>query len=120
MKTRNEILIETFENYDSLKHYVDFNNQTLEDNDFQTLEDLREYIEDRIREEEIIYYSVAIDYLKENDASLNISIGLACEMGFNLKNINSELLATLLLQEDLMEELINFINEVEQEEIFND
>ena len=120
MKTRNEILIETFENYDSLKHYVDFNTQTLEDNDFQTLEDLREYIEDRIREEEIIYYSVAIDYLKENDASLRTSLEIASNYGYELKNLSSELLATLLLQEDLIEELINFINEVEQEEIFND
>jgi len=40
--------------------------------------------------------------------------------GNELKNLSSEILASLLLQEDLMEELINFINEVEQEEIFND
>ena len=120
MKARNEILIETFENYDSLKHYVDFNTQTLEDNDFQTLEDLREYFEDRIREQEIVYYTSAMDYLKDNDNSLRTSLEIAYNYGYELKNLSSELLATLLLQEDLMEELINFINEVEQEEIFND
>ena len=120
METRNERLIEAFENYDSLKHYIDFNSQTLEDNDFQSLEDLREYFEDRIREQEIVYYTSAMDYLKDNDNSLRTSLEIASNYGYELKNLSSEILASLLLQEDLMEELISFINEVEQEEIFND
>ena len=120
MKTRNERLKELFNGYDNLKGWIDLNDYVFENNVFETTEDLRDYIEERIREQEVIYYATAIDYLKENDASLNISIGLAYEMGFDLKNINSELLASLLLQEDLMEDLVNFINEVEEEEIFND
>lgn len=120
MKTRNEKLTELFNGYDNLKGWIDLNDYVFKNNVFETTEDLRDYIEERIREQEVIYYATAIDYLKENDASLNISIGLACEMGFDLKNINSELLASLLLQEDLMEDLVNFIYEVENEEIFND
>lgn len=45
--------------------------------------------------EEIIYYSKAMDYLKENDSSLCESIELAEEMGFSLQYINSECLASL-------------------------
>jgi hypothetical protein len=120
METRNERLIEAFENYDSLKHYVDFNSQTLKDNMFETSEYLREYLEERIRETEIVYYTTAMDYLKDNDNSLRTSLEIASNYGYELKNLSSEILASLLLQEDLMEELINFINEVEQEEIFND
>ena len=44
---------------------------------------------------EIIYYSKAIEYLKEHDASLNESLEIAAEMGFTLENLNSETLASL-------------------------
>tara|TARA_R110000751_G_scaffold280507_1_gene382983 strand:+ start:463 stop:858 length:396 start_codon:yes stop_codon:yes gene_type:complete len=49
--------------------------------------------------EEVIYYHKAIKYLQENDASLTDSIEIAHEHGYTLENINSELLATLLLNE---------------------
>ena len=45
--------------------------------------------------EEIIYYNVAIDYLKENDPSLSESLEIAEEYGYNTENLNSELLASL-------------------------
>ena len=44
---------------------------------------------------EIIYYSRAIEYLQNYDASLNESIEIANEYGFTLENINSETLASL-------------------------
>jgi len=44
---------------------------------------------------DIIYYSKAIKYLQENDASLSESIEIATEYGFTLENINSETLASL-------------------------
>ena len=49
---------------------------------------------------DIIYYSKAIEYLKENDASLSESIEIASECGFTLENINSELLASLHASKD--------------------
>jgi len=62
-----------------------------------------DYIElfDAIRSEsgfivEIIYYYKAIKYLQEFDPSLNESLELANELGYELDNINSELLASLL------------------------
>jgi hypothetical protein len=44
---------------------------------------------------DIIYYAKAIEYLKENDASLSESIEIASEYGYTLENINSETLASL-------------------------
>jgi len=120
METRNERLKELFNGYDNLSNWIDLNDDTLNDNMFETSEYLREYLEERIREQEVVYYSVAIDYLKDNDPSLCDSLEIASNYGYELKNLSSEILASLLLQEDLMEELINFINEIEQEEIFND
>ena len=45
--------------------------------------------------EEVIYYSTAIRYLKDNDPSLTESLDIATEYGYEAKNLNSELLATL-------------------------
>jgi hypothetical protein len=44
---------------------------------------------------DVIYYSEAMKYLTENDTSLSESIELAVEQGYDLKNITSELLASL-------------------------
>jgi hypothetical protein len=62
-------------------------------------------------ETEIIYFNRAMEYLSEHDWSLTESIRLASELGFELKNINSEMLATIHLQEGL----INSIKEIEYE-----
>ena len=45
--------------------------------------------------EEVIYYSTAINYLKENDPSLSESLEIATEYGYTTNNLNSELLASL-------------------------
>jgi hypothetical protein len=48
---------------------------------------------------EIIYYKNAMDYLFKHDPSLTDSIELASEYGYQLKSINTELLASLLASE---------------------
>ncbi len=72
---------------------------------------------------EIIYYSRAMEYLKENDPSLNRSLELASDMGFSLNDINSETLASLLASklvreefEELEDEINDFFLELEEEE----
>jgi aminopeptidase C len=72
-----------------------------------------EAIQDAINSEDIIYYSRAMEYLKENDPSLRKSMSLASELGFTPKNLNSEILATLLYQQNLNEELNELYNEIE-------
>ena len=72
---------------------------------------------------EIIYYSNAINYLKENDPSLRESMEIAQEYGYEPKNINSELLASLLASQnareefnELQDEINDFFSELETEE----
>ena len=61
-------------------------------------------------EQEIIYYSKAMDYLMENDASLKDSLAIATEYGIDdPSELNSEYLATIHYQDAL----INSIGEVE-------
>ena len=45
---------------------------------------------------DIIYHDAAMEYLSENDPSLQDSLEIASEMGCMLDNLNSELLASLL------------------------
>ena len=44
---------------------------------------------------EIIYYSRAIEYLSENDPSLQESLNLAAELCYSPENLSSEILASL-------------------------
>ena len=73
---------------------------------------------------EIIYYANAIKYLQENDASLQESLEIAAEYGYELKNLNSEVLASLLASRnaqenfyDIKEEIEDFFAELLEEEI---
>ena len=67
-----------------------------------------------IYSQEIIYYYKAMEYLKENDNSLNLSLEIADELGFETSSLNSELLATLLYQNNLRNELYNLQDEIDQ------
>ena len=58
---------------------------------------------DWINEQEVIYYSVAMNYLIENDCSLQESLEEADACGFETNMLNSEILATLLLRKMLNE-----------------
>jgi len=118
MKTaeKNRIL-EISKDFELISEHLDINYCLNED--FEDLEEFRDYLEDRINEQEVIYYSRALDFLKDNDNSLRDSLNLAYEMGFDVQNLSSEVLATLLLQEMIREEVVNFINELEKEDIFN-
>ena len=66
---------------------------------------------------EIIYYYKAMEYLMENDTSLQNSMQLAADFGYTPENINSELLASLLASQYTMEELYKCEHEIT--EFFN-
>jgi len=76
--------------------------------------DFEDAILESIYEAEIIYYSEAMDYLMENDRSLTESLSLASDMGYNASDSNSELLATLLYQENLRNEWYELSEEIEE------
>lgn len=81
--------------------------------------DVRDYLE-RINEDreltdkEVIYYAKAMEYLRKEDPSLQISVWLAHDMWFTIDQVNSEMLASLLMTDDVNEQWCEFINEVEE------
>ena len=104
--------METIEEYLSkIETEIDLLNCYDEDMSFSDFED--EVIES-INETEIIYYSKAMDYLMENDTSLTESLSLASDVGYDASNINSELLATLLYQENLRNEWYELSEKIEE------
>ena len=63
---------------------------------------------------DIIYYANAIKYLQENDPSLNESLKIAEEYGYELKHLNSEVLASLLASRNARENFAEFREEIEE------
>jgi len=68
---------------------------------------------------DVIYYSNAMEYLTENDTSLNLSLEIASDLGFEVSDLNSETLASLLKSqivreewEDLESEVNEFLNDL--------
>ena len=107
-------LIKLFEDYaedidiDSILNYNDIN-------DINDSDDLLELIEDNNGFDiDIIYYSKAIKYLAENDASLSESIELAVDMGYELENVNSELLASLHASQKAREDFHDITDEIDE------
>jgi len=107
-------LIKLFEDYaedihiDDILHYneIEYINNS---------DDLLELIEDNNGFNiDIIYYSKAIKYLTENDASLSESIELAVDMGYELENVNSELLASLHASQKAREDFHDITDEIDE------
>ena len=63
--------------------------------DYDSYEIYEELREQNYFDVDIIYYSVAMDYLREDDPALCESLEIAAEYGYKIENINSELLASL-------------------------
>lgn len=106
--TINEQLKELFKD-------TSFENYQYED--FSTADELMEAMQEEISQDEVIYFSNAMEYLMENDSSLMESCELASDLGYETKNLNSELLATILTQHNLNQELYKLQDEIE--EIYN-
>lgn len=66
----------------------------------------------QLTDKQVIFYSTAIDYLKENDPSLKISLELAKDCWFSLDSLNSELLASLLATDNAKDDYETFISEI--------
>ena len=81
--------------------------------DLEDLQSLDEYLRERVDEVEVIYYSRAMEYLQENDPSLSQSLELAYMFDYDLRDLNSEHLATLLKRCNLGIEASNLIDELE-------
>ena len=111
-------------NYEQLENRIEelFNNGNLGEHiDVPcSLEDgfesFRDKVETLINQTEVIYYSKAIEYLMRYDVSLSNSLELAAELGYSLAdgNLNSEILATLFLQNELRDEFYEKEDDIEE------
>lgn len=73
--------------------YMEFSDEELP-NTFDELTTMLD--ENNLFDEYIMYYTTAMDYLRDNDPSLRFSLELASRMGYEMENINSEILASIL------------------------
>ena len=85
--------------------------------EIEDLEDADE-IRDRLEEDaafdiEIIYYSRAMEFLSENDPSLNTAFELASEYGYSVSDLNSEILASLVASQKAKEDFDDLMSEIE-------
>lgn len=86
-----------------------------DDMHFTDSDELMNWLEDNYCFQcDTIYYSDAMKYLKENDASLNKSIELANNAGYDLSSINSVLLADLLREHEIREDFYLVKNQIDE------
>lgn len=111
MKTRTEKIEDFLSN---LTTEIDILN-CVDCENIESYDDIYNQIEENQGFEiEIIYSSNAIEYLANNDPSLQESCNLAFNMGYDVSNINSELLATLLASQNAREEFQELKNEIDE------
>lgn len=116
--TRNE-KIETF--FAELDKVIDLNDNIINYIDIESIDATSAFnsIYDMIEENdgfncEVIYYSNAIKYLQENDPSLKESFEIASELGYETKNLNSEILASLLKSQNVRDEFLELRDEINE------
>lgn len=80
----------------------------------EDLNDLENDFYQMISEHEMIYYSKCMNFLKEYDNSLCESLIIAEELGYTPKNLTSEILATLLIQRFMNDEVSEIIDELKE------
>ena len=117
-QTRNE-KIETF--FAELDKQIDLNDNIINYVDIEAIDENDAFtsIYEMIEENngfncEVIYYSNAIKYLQENDPSLRESLEIASELGYEVKNLNSEVLASLLKSQNVRYEFLYFRGEINE------
>lgn len=85
----------------------------MDESDINSADDVFEYIEDKINEIEVIYYDNAMKILSKYDPSLRESLEYASDLGYDCKDLNSELLATIACQEWARQDLDNIRDDIE-------
>src|SRR5574344_1077911 len=119
IKNKIEDFLKNLDTEVEVLYYVDVDNIDLEDS-FQSIYSMIE--DNQGFDSEIIYYSRAIEYLQENDPSLRNSLEIASEYGYEVSNLNSEILASLLASQNIREdfykledEITEFFDEIREE-----
>jgi hypothetical protein len=104
-------------------YFIDVNDLEVEDFDINMFETIDNIIQDSNGfDQDVIYYASAMDYLRENDPSLCESIDIASQYGYDIKNLNSELLASLLKTQYVINDFNELKDEINEffEELYNE
>jgi hypothetical protein len=112
MKTNNKIkkFLSGLKTNVDILDYIDVEKIDAEN----AFDSIREMIEENGGfDKEVIYYSNAIKFLAENDPSLQESLELAEEFGYSAKDLNSEILASLLASKIEREKFEELRHEIE-------
>lgn len=120
MKTKIENFLSELNTEIDVLNFVDIDNIDL----LNPFDSICEMIEDNNGfDVEIIYYSNAIKFLAKNDPSLRESLEIASDYRFEVQNLNSEILASLLASKlvrkefyELESEINDFFEDLEEEE----
>lgn len=90
----------------------------LDDEELEDIKDAHELYEELNNNDafniDIIYYYKAMEYLADNDNSLSESINIAVDMGYELENINSELLASLYASQKAREDFWDIKDDINE------
>lgn len=122
MKTTNQTTETTLQDLIKDKVFAVFKTSSLDidyqyflqNEEFTTFEEIEDILNDQnALDTEIIYYSRAIEFLRENDPSLKNSLEIAAELGYTPENLNSEILATLLASQINREEFAELRDDIE-------
>ena len=121
MNTLNQTKTEKIETFFAeLDQQIELNDNIINYIDIDAIDnDAFNSIYDMIEENDgfncdVIYYSNAIKYLQENDPSLNESLEIASELGYEVNNLNSEILASLLKSQNARDEFLDFRDEINE------
>jgi intracellular sulfur oxidation DsrE/DsrF family protein len=109
IKNKIEDFLKNLDTEVEVLYHVDVDNIDLEDS-FQSICSMIE--DNQGFDSEIIYYSRAIEYLQENDPSLRNSLEIASEYGYEVSNLNSEILASLLASQNIREDFYKLEDEI--------
>ena len=109
MKTKIENFLSELNTEIDVLNFVDIDNI----DPVNPFDSIRQMIEDNNGfDVEIIYYFNAIDFLAKNDPSLTESLEIASEYGYEVDNLNSEILASLLASKLVREEFYELESEI--------
>jgi hypothetical protein len=108
-----------YENLEILLDSIDINIiDFINESDLEDIEDAQDLFEELSEQYafdvEIIYYTKAMDYLRENDTSLTESFEIASELGYEVENLNSETLASLHASRKLEEDFWDIAEEIDE------
>jgi len=118
LKKVKELLEKNEYNFENLKEYIDFDDVFYNWKEFKDTEDFENEVTENFINyiEAFIYYADAIKFLQENDPSFQQSLEAAHDMGYSCDNLNSSILANLLLQSYLQKEFIKLLNMIEDDD----